>query len=262
MTLRSMGSIHLADLARTCDHHGYEHLPYPFMPETISRRDGHNTDESPPFSDRFDRGDPRIVREWMEAYARADIWVECRVIHSYADTLDTRILAFRAGTKGFFATQQPNTDTVEVFELSPYELGAAVASSVGLTKSGSHPRIVIPKYVNYFREPANDTEAGDGEFSVLRPVRSTRAGANVTVVSNAEVTALAIVQSHCEPARGWGIDWDKKFVPWVHVRDDGDYIYTADFSHAAPLTEKDLSDRIDRLIAHDVAVLRERLGSY
>ena len=67
------------------------------------------------------------------------------------------------------------------------------------------------------------------------------------MVSNADVAALATVQSHCQPARSSGVDWDKNFAVWVQVRGDGDYIYNPDFSHAVPVTEQNLSERIDRL---------------
>ena len=44
------------------------------------------------------------------------------------------------------ATQRPD-DVVEMFTLSPYDLGPAIAGMVELTKPGARPVIVIPDYV-------------------------------------------------------------------------------------------------------------------
>jgi hypothetical protein len=44
----------------------------------------------------------------------------------------------------------------------------------------------------------------------------------------------------------------------VQIREDGDYVYQPDFSHAEPMTEQKLAHRIDQLIAEDVAVLSGR----
>jgi hypothetical protein len=41
------------------------------------------------------------------------------------------------------------------------------------------------------------------------------------------------------------------------VRDDGDYLYESGREHARPMTESMLRQRIDQLIAEDVAILRE-----
>ncbi|MDP7723274.1 hypothetical protein [Mycobacterium sp. TY814] len=47
----------------------------------------------------------------------------------------------------------------------------------------------------------------------------------------------------------------------MHINDDGDYIYDRHFSYAEAATESKLSERIDELIARDVAVLRQLRGS-
>jgi hypothetical protein len=46
-------------------------------------------------------------------------------------------------------------------------------------------------------------------------------------------------------------------VVWVRIYDDGEYIYVPDHSHARPMTKSLLHEQIDRLIADDVAILRE-----
>lgn len=192
----------------------------------------------------------------MSAYVDADIWVECRVHYRPEERADTRIMAYRVGESGFIATQRSEADVVDVYELSAYGLGAAIADLVELSHPGSRNRIVIPTYVDYFARTAPDPEDGYATTSVQVPV----AGSAVQRVPSAEVAALAIVQSHSRPARAWGVDWDNKFLVWLRIRDDGDYIYDEDFRHAVPLSQTQLRNRIDGLIAEDVALVRRRRG--
>jgi hypothetical protein len=76
------------------------------------------------------------------------------------------------------------------------------------------------------------------------------------VVGDDQVTAIATIQSRWKPPRTWGVDWTKNFIACIQIDGDGDYIYTPDFSHAIPLTEQFLSERIDRLIAEDISARR------
>jgi hypothetical protein len=208
-------------------------------------------------ADRFEHGDLQGFATWAEAYLRADIWVECRVLS--ADGPATRILAYRAGPSGFLAAQRPDEDVVDVYRLSPHELGAAVAGHVGLTRPGASPRIEVPGHAGYFTQlaPEISDEEFYANFSVLRPAMSP-ARPSSTTVANAAVSALATIQSRCRPARDWGIDWTRKRVAWLRVTNDGDYIYAPDFGHATPATESKLAERIDRLIAADAADLRHQ----
>lgn len=247
-----VGSIDLADIAVLYELQGHERAPYPFMP----------ADQGVPsrasVADRFSDGDLRVFRKWVTSYRDADLWLEGRVLHSSDDIPDTRVLAHRADQLGFLALQRLREGVVDVYQLSPYDLGPAVASSIGPTGPGSRARIVIPKYENYFAEPATDDEDGY-KVSILRPVRADR-GAAVRV-PNSDVAALATIQSRCRPARSWGVDWDRKFLVWVHITDDGDYIYEPDFRYAEPATGSKLSERIDHLIVQDIAVLSQLRGS-
>jgi hypothetical protein len=77
-------------------------------------------------------------------------------------------------------------------------------------------------------------------------------------VADDQVAAVATIQTRWQPPRSWGVDWTKNFVAWIRVEADGDYIYTSDFSHAVPLTERHLRGLIDRLIAEDVSALRRQ----
>ena len=79
---------------------------------------------------------------------------------------------------------------------------------------------------------------------------------DVTIPAS-EVSAYSTVQSHWLPTRKWGFDGRKNSVVWIRVIDDGDYMYAPDFSHAVPMTAMALHQRVDELIAEDVAILRE-----
>ncbi|MBX9639478.1 MAG: ESX secretion-associated protein EspG [Mycobacteriaceae bacterium] len=265
MSLQALGSIHVADLVAIRVSRGNDGLPYPF---TQARPNSAGLPDAAALTSvcaRLRDGDLRNIRRWVETYDRADIWVECRVLHSSHDVPDARIMAFRAGQSGYLAVQRPDDDVVDVSELSPYSLGPAIAHLVGLTGPGSHARIVVPKYVDYFAAAAAAAAAAEDEDddddyheSVLQPVRSVVGRA--VKVSNADVRAVATIQSRCQHARSWGVDWGRRFLFLVQIRDDGDYLYDRDFSLASPIAETRLSERIDGLIAEDVAVLRNRRG--
>jgi hypothetical protein len=74
------------------------------------------------------------------------------------------------------------------------------------------------------------------------------------------VTALATIQSRWQPPRRWGVDWAKNVIVCIQIDADGDYIYTQDYSHAVPLTEQFLGERIDSLIAEDISALQRERG--
>lgn len=242
--LRRVGGIELADLAAICELQGLEHLPHPFFTGAwLPRGDTSGTTVDQRFAD----GDLHVFQCWMDAYRSADIWVESVVHFASRETPVMRILAHRTGESGFFSSQRPGEGVVDIFTLSPYELGAAVAASVGLTTPGKNARIVVPGFL-----PNRDHDAADRKLG--------RRGQTEAVVVEDDVTAFGVIQSHCQPAREWGLDWGRKYVAWVRVRDDGEYIYSLDSSHAAPVTPAVLGVRIDQLIAGEVAVLRERRG--
>ena len=71
----------------------------------------------------------------------------------------------------------------------------------------------------------------------------------------ADVTAFATVQSHWRPTRRWGFDRRKNAAVWVRIKDDGEYLFAADFREARPMSRPVLAERIDKLIAADVKVL-------
>lgn len=256
--LHRVGSIGLADLAAVCQLQGLDHLPHPFLSRAWPSAVPDQTDVgSATVRDRLAEGDLRGFRDWIETYPPADIWVEGQVHHVPADTPDVRILAHRAGESGFFAAQRTDEDVVEVFTVSPYEIGAAVAGSAGLTAPGSHKRVVVPGF--FPDQGAGDCADADSDagHGIAVPVAGRRRSGDVVVLV-AEVTALAVIQSRTPPAPAWGRDRDKNSAIWVRVIDDGEYLFAPDLSHAVPVTPQMLRTRIDQLITEDIAALRER----
>lgn len=244
-----VGTIGLVDLNAISQFYGRDFLPYPFMftggPRFATRDEAAAYTSTVP--DRFNHGDLNIFSECMSAYESADIRVECRVQYIPADTPSQRLIAYRAGHLGFFAEQRPGDDLIDVYALSPYDLGAAIADAVLLTQPGTHSEIVIPEYI-----PRGQADFDSGDFVVQHKSTSRE-----VIVPASEVTAYSTIQSHWRPTRRWGLDRGKRALVWVRVNDDGDYIYAPDPSCARPMTKAFLSEHIDRLIAEDVAILRE-----
>jgi hypothetical protein len=247
-----VGEISVDDLAALGRLQGQEGVPYPFGYTPHKQR------REP----RSSVADLSVFREWTDAYVAAEIWVACRVHHSDADIPGRRILAYRAGETGYLACQRSNDDTIEVSRLPALDLGTAIASAVGLAAPGKQPRIVIPGYIGYFAgaTASHYDDGDDDEAFAVRVVAHRSSRPADAVVADDKVTAVATIQSRWQPPRKWGVDWAKSFIAWIHVDADGDYIYTPEFSHAIPLTEQVLRERIDRLIAEDVSALRRRRG--
>lgn len=250
VNLDQVGSIQLTDLDIISRSAGRDFLPYPFMQTRPSRFSSENDylEYATSVPDRFNYGDLRDFRRWAVSYVYAEIRVECHVQYIPADTPSVRLVANRVGELGYLARQRqdPDQDIVDVYEVSPYDLGRVIADSAGLAGPGSQPAIVIPEWMT----PGDNSDAAE-DFNVLDTIDTTFAP-----VRRADVTAFATVQSHWRPTRRWGLDRGKKAVVWVRIREDGEYIYTPDFRRATPLTQAILAERIDKLIAEDVAALR------
>jgi hypothetical protein len=240
----------LLDLEVISEFGGRTFLPYPFM---FTRASPYATqDEALAYTitvpDRFLHGDLHHLAECTTAYLDSDIRVECHVQHIPSETPSVRTIAWRTRQLGFFAAQRPDEDVVDAYAVSPYDLGAAIAEVVPLEEPGRHAAIVVPEFVSR-RGGRFAAEA----FSVND--RST--SSSELKIAAGEVTVYSTVQSHWRPTRKWGFDRSKAALVWIRVKDDGDYIYTPDGSHARPVTRGMLQDRIDRLIADDIAILRE-----
>jgi hypothetical protein len=248
--LHEVGSIDLTDLNIISTSYGRAFLPYPFMltrPSRFSTRDEYLS-YATSVPDRFKHGDLGTFQRWAASYAYADIRVECHVQYIPADTPSIRVVGSRAGELGYLAKQRPDDDVIDVYEVSPYDLGPAVADSVDLTKLGSRSEIVIPEYL-----PSSDNVDTAEDFTVLESADIS----TITEVPRADVTAYATVQSHWRPTRRKGFDRRKNAAVWVRIKDDGEYLFAADFREAKPMTRPMLAERIDKLIAEDVKALRD-----
>jgi hypothetical protein len=254
MDLRPVGSIDLIDLDSISTFYGRDFLPYPFMftrpPRFSTQRELDEYTRSVP--DRFKNGDLHAFYRCCESYIAADIRVECQVQYLPVGTPGIRLVAYRAGELGFLAKQRSDEDVINVYELSPYDLGSAIAETMALTKPGTRSEIVIPEYLPKDLPSSDGADAAEG-FSV----RSTVATATLTEVRAADVTAYARVQSHWRPTRRWGFDRGKAAVVWVRIKDDGEYIFPPDFTVARPMNQRTLAERTDELIAEDIKSLRD-----
>ncbi|WP_264990705.1 ESX secretion-associated protein EspG [Mycobacterium kiyosense] len=238
----------MLDLGMISNYLGREFLPFPFVPTLPNRFAdfGAYNAHARTLPDRVNHGDLKVFKTWFATYAEADVRVECRVQYFPVHLPSTRLLAHRCGDRGFLASQHSD-DVVELFALSPYDLGPAIAGMVELTRPGPRPRVVIPEYVPQSLRDSKEVAAQPNWGS-----------GPVIDVPSAEVTAYATVQSHRLPARAWGLDQDTDAVVWVRIKDDGEYIYNPDYRWAQPMTRRYLSERIDNLIAADIAAVRRQ----
>jgi hypothetical protein len=250
-----VGSLDLLDLKVIGEFYGRDFMPYPFrftQPPRFATKDEADAYANT-VPDRFRHGDLRAFEVCVAGYRAADIRVECHVQYIPASTPCVRVVAYRAGELGFFATQRPDADVVDVYSVSPYDLGAAVAEALPLTGPGQHQAMVIPEYV-----PRGRAEFDTGPYVI----RHTMTSRPEVVVSSSAVSVYAAVQSHWRPSREWGLDRSKQALVWVRIVEDGEYVYTPDYSHARPLSKPILHERIDQLVAEDVEELREYRADY
>jgi hypothetical protein len=248
----SVGALELLDLDIISEYDGRETLPYPFrytQPQRFATED-EVAAYARTVPDRLRHADLRPFKVALNAYATADVWVDCHVQQIRQDTPSARVLAYRKGNRGFVCVQRPDADVVDIDCVSPYELGAAICDAVSLTKPGRHPSVIVPEYG---KPPQKDWEVD--AFTVKHQVSTPL---EVTVAES-EISSYAIVQSHHQLVRRrWGPDPERPSVVWIQVADDGDYIYRPEHSAAQPLTASILRDQIDKMIASDVALLRAR----
>ena len=250
--LQPLGSLDLLDLDSLACLFGADFLPYPFMhtlPSPFITADDAARHASL-VRERSTTGDLRLFTEYMKEFATADIRVTFHVQHMPNDTPSVRVMAHRKGPAGYFTEQWADADAVDVYQLSPFDLGAAICEASPLTQPGRYRQIIVPEYAP--RRPDFDSEdffVGDSRDSPPE-VR----------IPAYEVSAYATVQSRWRRGGKWGPDRSKAALVWIHVVDDGDYIYERDMSVASPMTPRSLHDRIDQLIADDVAIVRRLRG--
>ncbi|MDP7702695.1 MULTISPECIES: hypothetical protein [unclassified Mycobacterium] len=260
VSLKRVGSVALNDLIGMCAESG-DGVPYPLWRTEREPYWGELEQATVPFTARMD-ADFRHLRQWAETYKEADIWVECRLKPFAPAIPPVRLVAHRAGEAGFVAVQRPTAEVVDVYSLSPLDIGAATAGLTGLTQPGRRSAICIPGFLANFGDRdlgwaggSEDESYADVNIRERPNVRST-----TTISDFDDVTLMATVQSRAEPSAVRGVDWARGVVVLVRITGDGDYVYTPDRSRAVPVTAQSLRARIDDLIAADVAILRRRRG--
>lgn len=250
-TLTRVGSISLVDLQAICHSVGRDFIPHPFVltrPSGIEILDEYLA-YTAAIPERLRDGDLHDIGQWFRSYVDADIRVECVV--SIVGAPRGRILAHRQGQLGFIAAQRSEDHVVEIYAVAPYDLGPAIAGSLKLTQPGRHPKAQIPEFLRQPSAPDSD----DGFAIRHRDHRS-----NTVSLPRAKVLRYTRIQSRWQIARDWGFDRDKDLVVYVAIEGDGDYIYEPGFEYLTPMNQRDLSRRIDVLIAADVARLRTLRG--
>jgi hypothetical protein len=247
---RTIGTLDLLDLSVISEFYGRDFLPYPFrytQPSRYATQDEQSAyAETVP--DRFHHGDLRLFGNAVTGYADADVRVECHVQHIPADTASIRMIAYRVDMSGYLAEQRADADAVDVFTIAPQEMGAVIGNRLGLTGPGKHQRVVVPEYAATARPLAMPGTV---------VVRERPDSYDATTIAASEVTAYSTVQSHWRPTRRWGPDRGRPMVVWIRVADDGEYLYAPDGSHAVPMTEAALRERIDGHVARDLALLQD-----
>lgn len=247
---REVGALDLLDLQLLNERYGRDSLPYPFMLTRPARFEF--LDEVARYAaqlpDRLRSGDLSAFARCLDAWPHADVTVVGHLQYVPADTPSIRVLAFRTGQSGYLLEQRADVDVVDVYMVSPFELGAAIATAMRLEHPGRHPLVVNAEYV-----PSRPAVV-DEDHVVVRHGVSTEPGVKVSI---SQLAAYAQVQSNWRPGREWGIDSRKESLIWVRIKDDGDYLGAPDRSSGVPLTATLLRERIDELIAADIEWLHE-----
>ncbi|WP_205874003.1 ESX secretion-associated protein EspG [Mycobacterium camsae] len=247
VALNRVGSIDLVDLQAISDSTGRDFLPFPFAQLRPTRFASFQeyASHAAAAPERLRHGDLRDFHLWFTTYLNADIRVESVV--SIVGAPRGRILAHRCGQSGFIAAQRSEDHVIDIYAVPPFDLGPAITSALALTGPGRHPKIVIPEFVR-------TKSRGDDSREVS--VRSTEASSDALSVPRSKVLRYTRIQSRWQPARDWGFDRSKDVLVYVAIGDDGDYIYSPKFVYLTPMTAGNLSERIDQLIADDIARLR------
>ncbi|QCH25763.1 ESX secretion-associated protein EspG [Mycobacteroides salmoniphilum] len=253
--LNRVGSIETFGVEALSEFHGRDFLPHPFAhtrPSPFADYDAYRG-YAAAMLDRINHSEYNGIQQWFATYVNADLRVECTI--DRRDAPRVRLVAHRSGPLGYLATQKPDDDVIEVYSVSPLELGAALAGWSALTRPGSHSKLNIPEYAP---DPPRLADSDGDTVGIRHKVETS----DVKVAPRSHAVVLGRVQSHWRPAREWGFDRHTRGVVWVRIEGDGEYIYTPDYSHLTPLTTRNLATRIDELIAADVQAVRESRDGY
>lgn len=255
MSLVSVGRLGLFDLEVVAGFHGQEGLPHPLiqLAPPVFGSQAELEDRTHDVPDRFHRGDLQVFQQWFHSLANCDLRVECT---GYANGRDLKVLAHRAGERGFLATQQDGQDSIDVYRLSPFDLGPAIAGLARLAKPGRQAKLLVTDHP-LARAPRAHPSDDEDDVSIGHRVESS----DTPRISYNDAVSIGRAQSRRGPAARWGFDIDKDSALWLTVDDDGDYMMASNRQYWLPATRQNLASRLDALIAEDVRALRELRGT-
>lgn len=248
---RRIGTLSVLDLHIISAEYGRAFLPYPFrITRSVSFRYEHEMRSyQAQLRESIAAGEFAHLRRWLDVQLRD---AEIRIESMFMDTTEVTdaFSATRWQDLGFIARQEAD-DTISVTQLSAYELGTEIGKLARLAGApGEYPRVVIPS-LNVRPRPEM-TEAPESvifdHVATLDPP---------TVVTFQELLAGGEIHTDHRPAVDWRPDRTKEFLGWVSTV-HGDYIVQSPYEYATPVTRKQLTDRINELIAGDVAAIREQ----
>jgi hypothetical protein len=234
------GSIAVVDLETACEMYGRE-LPAPLGRTRPVGSVWLLTRDAANLQDRLHDGDLRGVRDWVEAVARADVSVECRVHRPGREGPDLRLHGMRVGDAGFVAVQRTapdGVDTVDIYPAGPAELAATITERAGLVGAGTHPRIAVTGCGDRLPEPAVDDYDGFG-------FATSETGSGALAVDGDTVVSIGTLR-----VRDGSVP---ETLQWVQVGADGDYLYVPDAGYAEPVDAATLRRSIAGLIGGDAA---------
>ena len=243
-----IGSMTPLDLSMLAEFVGMEDLPFPFWGpygQTFRSVDEYRAHRDSVINSYRSSPESKCVNRWFTSYRHADIWVECK-------PLSLPMIAHRQGQTGYLAVQRVDDLVIDVFAISPYHLGSAIAATARLTKPGRKDRIVLPgmPIPSLVETPMVDSD----NFAISHRVTSPLA----SVLT--ESHWVSTVQSRHQPTRERGFDLLRPWLKWVSVEDDGDYIAEPEGKFFTPMSRQTLARRIDALIAADVKAVRAARG--
>lgn len=117
LPLELVGTAAVVDLEAACELFGCETLPYPLGRSRPVGSVWLLTRDVGPIEDRLDGGDLRGLRTWVEAVARAEMWVGCRVSYRDDDIPDLRLNGVRTDEVAFIAVQRNHPEVVDIVDV-------------------------------------------------------------------------------------------------------------------------------------------------
>lgn len=240
--MKSAHSVPLTELDDACRRMGLDGLPSPFF---INDK----------FLDLKDNTPPKFVtitqpvQDFLNGYRTATIWMEIWVFRALSGRADIKILGYKSHSIDRIAAQRPGEEIVDLWPITDDTFGQSLAGLLPTTLPGVHPRVHVPDYAHYFNVSTDTTPDEDAFTVTVRDGFTPATPVDDPVKVAAEHADLGIIQIHTSPQSGWGVDWSNNLTAWLHVEDDGTYIYQAGFEHASPATRSELARRFDAAIA-------------